>query len=391
MIEQQIQRFQDFFHSDPSVLASAPGRINIIGEHTDYNGGYVLPAAIQLRIHVLAARRQDDFVHARAENFGETASFSLDSLASSRKALWTDYVQGVCWVLKEEGLHLAGLDLLIWGDVPLGAGLSSSAALEISLLKALTGLFDIALPPEKIARLGQKAEHEFAGVQCGLMDQFVSVFGRRNQALFLDCETLAYEYYPLNLEKAGVLLLVYDTQVRRALAASEYNKRRREAGAALDVLKIKGVTGYKEATLAMLKSARAEMEAVPFRRARHIISEDDRVKLTVEALKRDDFPSVGRYLFQSHESLRDDYEVSCAELDLVHDLGRDFPGCLGARMVGAGFGGSAIILVEASAAGAFKEKALEAAERKGFPKPVFRDIRVGEGASAIILNKNGRP
>jgi len=390
MLEQHIQSFQGLFHSTPQIHASAPGRINIIGEHTDYNGGYVLPAAIHLRTHVFAARRPDDFVHARAENFGESASFSLKSLGPSPKHHWTDYVQGICAVLREEGFRLGGLNLLIWGDVPLGAGLSSSAALEISLLRAVTGLFDICLPPEKIARLGQKAEHEFAGVKCGLMDQFISVFGRKNQALFLDCETLAFEYYPLNLEKAGLIILVYDTQVRRTLAASEYNKRRREAGAALDVLKAEGAAGYKTATLEMLESARGKMEAVPYKRARHIIREDERVKQTVAALKKDDFLSVGRYLFQSHESLRDDYEVSSAELDLVYDLGRDFSDCYGARMVGAGFGGSAIALIKASAEDAFKEKALEAARQKRFPQPVFRDIFVGEGASAVLLDQKGR-
>jgi galactokinase len=391
MLEQHSQSFQGLFHSIPQIHASAPGRINIIGEHTDYNGGYVLPAAIHLRTHVLAARRPDDFVHARAENFGESASFSLESLRPSPKHHWTDYVQGICAVLREEGFRLGGLDLLIWGDVPLGAGLSSSAALEISLLRAVTGLFDISLPREKIARLGQKAEHEFAGVKCGLMDQFISVFGRKNQALFLDCETLAFEYYPLNLEKAGLIILVYDTQVRRSLAASEYNKRRREAGAALDVLKAEGAAGYKTATLEMLESARGRMESVPYKRARHIIREDERVKQTVAALKKDDFLSVGRYLFQSHESLRDDYEVSSAELDLVYDLGRDFPDCYGARMVGAGFGGSAIALIKASAKDAFKEKALEAARQKRFPQPVFRDIFVGEGASAVLLDQKNRP
>jgi len=385
MPEKHMVSYQAFFHSDPRVYASAPGRINIIGEHTDYNGGYVLPAAIHLRTHVLAARRNDGSVRVRAENFGETASFSLDALSPSGKALWTDYVQGVCWALKEEGFRLGGLNLMIWGDVPLGAGLSSSAALEVSLLMALVKIFDIELSPDKIARLGQKAEHQFPGVKCGLMDQFISVFGRKNRVLFLDCETLAHEHYPLNLENAGLVILVHDTQVRRALAASEYNKRRQEAGAALAVLRAEGAAGYKTATLDMLESVRGKMEPAAYKRARHIISEDDRVRLAVEALKKDDFQSLGCYLFQSHESLKDDYEVSSAELDLVYDLGRNFPGCYGARMVGAGFGGSAIALIKASRQEAFKEKALEAAGQRGFPRPVFRDILIGEGGSAVLL------
>jgi galactokinase len=239
-----------------------------------------------------------------------------------------------------------------------------------------------------MAKLAQRAENDFVGVKCGLMDQFIAVFGRQDSALFLDCETLDYAHYPLNLEKAGLELLVYDTKVRRRLASSEYNTRRREADGALEVLKTKGARSYKDATTAMLKSSKEELNAVLFRRARHVITENARVKEAVDALAKDDFGGLGRLLLQSHESLRDDYEVSCPELDLLYEVGKEFPGCLGARLVGAGFGGSGIALLEKRAVDGFKKRALAEAEKRGFPRPGFHEIRIGRGAEASRIDRS---
>jgi galactokinase len=250
----------------------------------------------------------------------------------------------------------------------------------------LAELFGINLPPERMAKLAQKAENDFVGVKCGLMDQFIAVFGQKNKALFLDCETLGYELIPLNLEKNGLGILVYDTKVRRKLAASEYNNRRREASEALDILrKKKGVHSYKDATTNLLEDAKGTMPNVLYRRAKHVISENERVQKALEFLKADQFLALGRLLFQSHESLRDDYEVSCPELDLLYQTGKEFPGCLGARLVGAGFGGSGIALLNQSHVQGFKTKLLAKAEEKGFPKPEFHVISVGEGAMAKHL------
>jgi galactokinase len=221
------------------------------------------------------------------------------------------------------------------------------------------------------------------------MDQFISVFGRKDSALFLDCETLDYAYYPLNLEKAGLGILVYDTKVRRKLASSEYNKRRQEASQALEALKIKGARSFKEATLALLERSKGEMDAVLYKRARHVITENERVRRAVEALQKDDFDGLGVLLFQSHESLRDDYEVSCPELDLLYDVSKEFPGCLGARLVGAGFGGSGIALLKKRDRREFQKRLLAEAEKRGFPRPEFHEIAIGHGAEVSKIDKSG--
>jgi len=381
--------FLRIFHSPAELLSSAPGRINLIGEHTDYNNGYVLPAAIHLRTCFLAAARPDNEVRVWADDFREEETFDLEAIAPSEERRWANYVKGIFWVLKEEGYRLGGINAMIWGQVPLESGLSSSAALEVSVIKGVCALQDIDLPALKMAKLAQRAENDFVGVKCGLMDQFISVFGRKDSALFLDCETLDYAYYPLNLEKAGLGILVHDTKVRRKLASSEYNKRRQEAAQALEVLKIKGARSYKDATTELLESARDEMDAVPYKRARHVITENERVRRAVEALQKDDFAGLGALLLQSHESLRDDYEVSCPELDLLHDVGKEFPGCLGARLVGAGFGGSGIALLEKRAGGEFRKRLLAETEKRGFPRPEFHEIAIGQGAEVSKINKSG--
>lgn len=379
--------FFQIYQSSPEILSSAPGRINLIGEHTDYNNGYVLPAAIHLRNYFLASQRKDNLVRVWAENFRQEETFSLDQLNPSEQNRWINYIKGIFWVLRQEGYKLGGVNAVVWGEVPLESGLSSSAALEVSVIKGLTSLFGIDLPPERMAKLAQKAENDFVGVKCGLMDQFIAVFGRKNSALFLDCETLDFELFPLNLHKKGLGILVYDTKVRRKLAASEYNRRREEASEALRILrKKKGVRSYKEATTSLLEEVKGAMSDVLYKRAKHVISENERVKQAVESLKADQFSELGRLLFASHESLREDYEVSCPELDLLYLVGKEFSGCLGARLVGAGFGGSGIALLKNSRVEDLKKKMLAEVEKREFLRPEFYVISVGEGASALRVD-----
>lgn len=385
MNRSKADTFLRTFHSRPELLSSAPGRINLIGEHTDYNNGYVLPAAIHLRTHFLMAPRPDDKVRIWAENFQEEEAFDLKAIVPSESRRWANYVKGIFWVLKQEGLKLGGVNAMIWGEVPLESGLSSSASLEISVIKGLSTSWNIDLPPLEMAKLAQRAENDFVGVKCGLMDQFISVLGRKDSAVFLDCETLEYAYYPLSLEKAGLAILVHDTRVPRRLAASEYNKRRQESTQALEILKQKGIRSYKEATTSLLESSRSEIDPVPYKRAKHVITENERVCRAVEALQKDDFSGLGALLFHSHESLRDDYEVSCPELDLLYDVGKDFSGCLGARLVGAGFGGSGIALIEKRAEDAFRKRLLDEAEKRRFPRPEFYRVAIGQGAAASKL------
>lgn len=391
MDDSKINLFSKIFHTHPQLLASAPGRINIIGEHTDYNGGYVLPAAIHLKTHFLAAPRQDKRVRIWADDFQQEESFDLETISPSREHRWANYVKSIFWVLDREGCRLGGADVLIWGKVPLESGLSSSAALEVSVIKGLDALFGLELPDVKLVKLAQKAENDFVGVRCGLMDQFISVFGKKDNALFLDCETLYFRLIPLRLEKAGLGIMVYDTRVRRSLASSGYNRRREEAALALNVLRGKGVDSFKEAALEQLENARREMGREAFKRARHVITENERVLKAAEALQKDDFSALGDLLFRSHESLRDDYEVSCPELDLLYDIGKGFAGCLGARLVGAGFGGSGIALIEKPAMPGFRRRITAEAAARGFPPPEFHEIDVGEGAQVSGLDGTDRP
>ena len=373
-------KFKDLFGKSPSVISTAPGRINLIGEHTDYNLGYVLPAAIDRRIYFLAAPRNDEKVKLWADNFGKMEEFALRDLSPSSENIWANYVKGIFWVLEKEGHSLGGVDGFIFGDIPLGSGLSSSAALEVSVTNALNVLFKLSLPVERIPQIAQKSENEYVGVECGLMDQFISVFGRRGQALFLDCETYVYEYIPLPLKNNGVQFIVVDSRVRRELSSSEYNTRRRECQAVVNLLKEEGVESLRDVPLRLLEDSRDRVGDLLFRRARHVITENERVVDSVHALKSYDFIRLGELLLASHRSLRDDYEVSCPELDLLYSLGEEYGGCLGARLTGAGFGGSGIALIENECVRGFQETIEEAFAFRGFKPPQILEIDIGEGA-----------
>jgi galactokinase len=379
MEDSLTRTFREIYQSNPEVYSSAPGRINIIGEHTDYNLGYVLPSAIQFRTSFLAAKRKDKKVRVWANNFNQKHSFSIDKLIPSRKKAWTDYIEGIYWILKINGASLGGIDAFIDGNVPLGSGLSSSAAYEVSVINALDKLYHLGIGPLEMAKLAQKAENDFVGVQCGLMDQFVSVFGREKHGIFLDCESLEFSYIPVRLDKAKLCFLVYDTGVRRELSSSEYNKRRSEASGALKILKKSGVQNYKDLSLQALIEGAGKLSRTLYKRARHVITENERVQQAVSALKKDDFQKLGGLLFQSHESLRDDYEVSCPELDLLYECAKNFPPCLGARLTGAGFGGSGIALVRKEKIPAFKKMLLHETRKSGYPQPSFHLVAIGEG------------
>jgi galactokinase len=276
------------------------------------------------------------------------------------------------------------MDAYVWGNIPLESGLSSSAAFEVSIVKALDSLFGLGLSPLETAKIAQEAENEYVGVKCGLMDQFVSVFGKKDKAVFLDCETLVYEYIPLCLEKEGLGILVYDTKVPRNLASSSYNTRRAEASEALAKLRESGARTYKDITLSLLDEKKEKLGATLHKRARHVVTENARVKKAIQALCDTDFHELGRLLFQSHESLRDDYQVSCPELDLLYEWGKRSPSCLGARLTGAGFGGSGIALVRKKDLSSFKKQISEEAHKRGFVTPACYEIEIGEGALAQI-------
>ena len=379
-----VKIFRGIYSSYPEILSSAPGRINLIGEHTDYNLGLVLPAAIHLRNYFLANKINRDEVCIYTENLKEKESFILNKISSSGDKSWVNYVKGIFWVLKKERIALSGINAFLFSDIPLEAGLSSSAALEISILMGLNSLFRLELSKERIAELAQKAENDFVGVQCGLMDQYVSLFAKKSHALFLDCETLESELIPLRLSKEALCILVYESGVRRNLASSAYNQRRRESSVAFEFLRKQGMGNYKAITGEMLEEQRGKMDEVLYKRAWHVVTENQRVRKAVEALRRDQFDLFGCLLFQSHQSLRNNYQVSCPELDLLYEVGKEFPGCLGARLTGAGFGGAGIALVKEERKEAFLEELLRQARERGFPRPCFHDVEVGEGAKVHL-------
>jgi galactokinase len=335
------QEFQALFGPGEPVAADAPGRVNLIGEHTDYNGGFVLPTAIPQRTRVLLAPRPDDTVRAASTSIATEISvehYRLGAETSGRG--WLDYVQGVTQVARAAGFSFAGFDALISSDVPIGSGLSSSAALEVALLRALRSAFGLAIDDVQIARLGQRAENQFVGAQCGIMDQMAASLADEHTALFLDARTLDYQRVSLPVDAD---LVVINSGVAHDHAAGDYNIRRAECERASRTL---GVSQLRDLDSAELR--RLDVLPEPLRRrARHVVSENERVLAAVQAIRRNDLPQLGRLFYDSHQSMRDDYEVSVKEIDLIVELARADTEIYGARLTGGGFGGSVVMLAHA--------------------------------------------
>ena len=344
--------FRQLFGQSPRLFR-APGRVNLIGEHTDYNDGFVMPAAIELFCRVAIAGREDRRLAMRSENLQETAEVDLDQSHPQRRKRWSDYVQGVAMELERSGRRLRGANLLIHSEVPIGSGLSSSAAIEVASGLALLANSGVELERLELARLCQRAENEFVGARCGIMDQFTACFGQTEHALLLDCRSL--EYRSLNLP-AGVELVICDSGVRHEVASGEYNTRRAQCEAGVQVLARHRpeVRALRDASLDDLERNRSELGEVVYRRCRHVVTENNRVLRAAEALDRGNLREFGRLMGESHRSMRDDFEISCAELDLLVDLAGKQKRIYGARMTGGGFGGCTINLVEAEEVEAFR-------------------------------------
>jgi len=332
----------------------APGRVNLIGEHTDYNYGFVLPVAIQMQTRISAKASGARKLQIWSDFYSEEANFNLDDLCPVPRKDWSDYVRGVTVALKSEGFTLEGADLRVDSDIPPGAGLSSSAALEVAAALSLLSVAGQHASPLQVARLCQRAENEFVGTLSGIMDQFASCFGRRKSAMLLDCRSLEVKYVPV---PDGVAMMVCNTMVRHELAANEYNVRRRqcEEGVAALSKVLPGMSALRDVTPAQLEKFRAELDPVIYRRCRHVIEENRRVLIAAGDLTDGDLAAFGRLMNESHESLRLDYEVSCMELDLMCEAALASDGVYGARMTGGGFGGCVLALVAESAVAAFRD------------------------------------
>jgi galactokinase len=333
-----------FGAANPPGVAFAPGRVNLIGEHTDYNDGFVLPMAIDRGVVIAFRPRADRRVRAHAALFAETRDLELDGIELRGVAGWPGYVAGVAWALEQAGHRVPGLDLVIDADLPRAAGLSSSAALEVATARAWCAAAGISWDAVAMARLCHRVENEFVGVLCGMMDQFAAAVSQRGCATLLDCRTLVVNAVTIPINATVVIL---DTGVRRDLATSAYADRRAACAGAVSVLQaqLPGITALRDVDTAMLDRARARLDPVVYRRALHVVQENARPAALAAALRQGDLPGAGRLLNESHASLRDLYEVSCEELDQVTERARAHPACFGARMTGAGFGGCAIALV----------------------------------------------
>ncbi len=361
----------------------APGRVNLIGEHTDYNGGFVLPMAIERETVVAAAPRPDRTVRAYSVGLKEELSFDLDHPNPPRRGVWLDYVEGVAQALESRGIRLSGADLLIDSDVPAGAGLSSSAALEISVGLALVRVSGREVDGVTLALAGQQAEHTYVGTLCGIMDQFVAALARERHALLIDCRSLEAEPVPLDTRSAA--FVVADTRVKHELSSSEYNVRRAECARGVELLRehLPGITQLRDVSVADFRQYSHVLPDPIRRRCRHIVTENERTLSAASALRAGDLAEMGRLMYESHYSLRDDYEVSSPELDVLVELARGLDGVLGARMTGGGFGGSTVSLVRRAALEDFERALSEGYERETGKRPAVLVSEAGAGAAEV--------
>ena len=345
LIPEIIQKeFQKLFSSSP-LLVRSPGRVNFIGEHTDYNQGFVLPAAVDKSIYLGVGKNRSSLCRIHSLDMRDSLEIPLNELQKSRKS-WANYLLGMTDQLQQAGYEFSGFDCVFSGDIPIGAGMSSSAAMETGLGYALNYLFDLGIRSLDLVRMAQKAENEFVGVQCGIMDQFVNVFGVKNKALKIDCRSLEYSYHSFSFPDTEIIL--YDTGVSHALASTEYNRRRSECEQGVRCLQKfdSRIHSLRDVTPELLKSRKNDMDPVVFRRCRYVVQENLRLQSACLDLEKKNLSQFGEKMYQTHFGLRDDYQVSCAELDFLVRFTEDDPRILGSRMMGGGFGGCTINLFQ---------------------------------------------
>ncbi|AHG92003.1 Galactokinase [Gemmatirosa kalamazoonensis] len=371
-----VDAFATHFDHAPPLLARAPGRVNLIGEHTDYNDGFVLPVAIDRACWIAFQPRDDALLGLESLDTESAAAIELAHLPAQREGSWVDYAVGVAWALGEAGLApRRGLEGMMSGDVPQGAGLSSSAALELAVARALAATSELPWDPARMALIAQRAENAFVGVKSGIMDQMISASGRAGHALLLDCRTLETRHVPV---PPGAAVVVLDTATRRELVTSAYNERRAQCERAAAFF---GVKALRDVDVATFEAREAELDDVTRRRARHVVTENARTLAAADALARGDLAEMGRLMDASHASLRDDFEVSRRELDAIVEIARAQAGCWGARMTGAGFGGCAVALGEAGRAETIAAEVARRYEAEVGLKPAVYVCTPSDGAS----------
>ncbi len=382
-LERVRRAFMHQFGNQESPMAfRSPGRINLIGEHTDYNDGFVLPTSINKEIYLAVSPRTDSVGRLYAVDLSDRFEFDLKHIAKSRKR-WANYLIGITDQLIKRGFSINGFDCAFGGDVPIGAGLSSSAAIETGLAFALNTLFSLGIETTQLAKISQASENQFVGVNCGIMDQFANLLGRKKSVFKLDCRTLEFSYYPFDHDDLSIVLC--DTGVSRSLATSEYNLRRVQCNAGVMALSIhcEGIRNLRDVSLDMLGEHSAELDPVVYKRCKYVVEENERVQTACASLERGDMSRFGELLYASHRGLRDEYEVSCKELDFLVDASRGIPGVIGARMMGAGFGGCTLNLIEKGAVADFK-KEMSSQYSKGIGKNLaFYDCELVSGTEMV--------
>lgn len=373
-----ITAFEQRFGTPPTYLTRAPGRVNLIGEHTDYNQGFVLPMAVDRHVWIAAIPQAASVLTIHSLDFDETVSINLDSLQDDTLPHWTSYTRGVWYYIGLQTQQQTGVKMVIGGDVPMGAGLSSSAAIEMATVELALALIDQEWTAAQKAQIGVKAEHDFAHVKCGNMDQTISAAAIEGCALRIDCRD--YNFLPVHLPD-GVSVVVMDTHKRHKLVDSEYNVRRTQCTEAAEILQVESL---REASIEQIEAARTELGDVRYRRAHHIVTENQRVLDFAKAVEANNTPLAGQLMNESHYSLRDDFEVSCTELDIMSDIARNQTGCYGARMTGGGFGGSAVALVQSTAVASFMAAVAPAYEAATGLTPTLYEFKPASGSTVIF-------
>ncbi len=373
-------------YADSAVSPSlffAPGRVNLIGEHTDYNGGYVLPCALTFGTYLAIRRTNDSLVKFSTTNFDFSVSIPLHALSTKIDGQWVNYPLGVINQFLKRGLEIGGMELLFSGNIPNGAGLSSSASIELVTAVAINDLFQFNLDKWELVKLSQKAENEFVGMNCGIMDQFASAMGKKDNALFLDCNSLTYEYAPFVL--TGYELIITNSNKKRGLVDSKYNERRQQCEKAVeDINKVQPLTNLGSITLSGFQKVQdIIVDETVRKRALHVVSEDQRVVEAVESLKNNDLLAFGQLMNQSHVSMRENFEITCFEIDTLVEEAQKLKGVIGSRMTGGGFGGCIISLVETDETTAFCERLSETYLRKTGLTADHYIAQIGNGAQRI--------
>ena len=383
--ENLIKQYKAIYKKVPTHIIRAPGRVNLIGEHTDYNDGFVLPIAIDKYTNMLVSKNSDGKIRLYDLKYKEMEEFDLKKIKPTQQKKWSNYQRGIAKVLFDAGYKIGGMDVLIFGEIPEGAGLSSSASIEIATLLSFKELYDLEIKPIEVIEFARKAENDFAGVECGIMDQFTSLLSKEGNALFIDCRNLKYQYVPMSIQ--GYSFLVCNSMVKRKLAESSYNKRRKDCKYALRAFHkiLPRIVSLRDISIDDFQRYGALLSKKSRKRIEHYVYENERVKQAVEVMKKENAKAFGELMYKSHKSLKELYEVSTEELDLLVKIGKEESGVLGARLTGAGFGGCVIYLVENSCVEKMKEKILDVYSKTTGLVPQFYEVVPSRGAYVSVL------